>query len=430
MLAFSCTSCQKKLQVGDEHAGKKVKCPGCGTVSPVPTLPPPPAPSRPSIAQMLAAPPVADTQSRFPSEGAGNPDKHLIDYLAPAAAPDELGRLGKYRILGILGHGGMGVVYKAEDSVLRRMVALKAILPSLGASETARKRFLREARTMAQLDHANVVRLYEVGEDRGVSYIAMEFLIGESLDTRLRNERVLPTPETLRIGREIAEGLSAAHACDLIHRDIKPANIFLVGNSGRAKILDFGLARAVEEEGSRITQSGAILGSPGYMAPEQTRGEETDFRSDLFSLGVVLYRMTAGEDPFAGQDPLSTMMAVATKDPPSPQMQNFDVSPELSDLIMQLLEKEPGKRPLSALGVAEMLQQFERQSRGEAVAPTASKKNNVTDRRGDAAETADAPAPPRKAKQGIPVLWIAIAVGAVCLCLVPILVIVGMMLLR
>jgi serine/threonine protein kinase len=367
---------------------------------------------------MLSTPALANTISNSPSEPAKTLDSNVIDFLAPATAADELGRLGKYRILRILGQGGMGVVYQAEDSVLRRMVALKAILPSLGASETALKRFLREARTMAKLDHENVVRLYEVGEDRGVPFIAMEFLTGEALDARLRNERVLPTADALRIGREIAEGLAAAHARDLIHRDIKPANVFLVGSTGRVKILDFGLARAVEEEESRITQSGAILGSPGYMSPEQTRGENADFRSDLFSLGVVLYRMTAGTDPFAGQDPLSTMMAVATKEPASPQVQNFDVPGELSDLVMQLLEKEPTKRPLSALGVAETLQQIERELRGEAAAPAPRKKNNAAASGSDvAAAVVDPSTPKRKEKQKLPWMLIAAAIGAVFLCL-------------
>jgi serine/threonine protein kinase len=431
MLAFPCPSCQKKLQVADEHAGKKVKCPGCGQVLTVPVPAPPPAEAPPPMAVMLSAPPAGETAAISPSETRGSHDPNLIDFLAPAKADDELGRLGKYRILAILGHGGMGVVYKAEDSVLKRTVALKAILPSLGASETARKRFLREARTMAQLEHDHVVRLYEVGEDRGIPYIAMEFLIGEPLDRRLHHERVLPLAEALRIGREIAEGLAAAHARDLIHRDIKPANVFLAGKAGRVKILDFGLARAVEED-SPITQSGAILGSPGYMAPEQTRGEKTDFRSDLFSLGVVLYRLSTGDDPFAAQDALSTMVAVATKNPPTPQMHNFDVPAELSDLIMQLLEKESAKRPLSALGVAESLEQIERQLRGGGGASTTGKKSSAVPNRGDVAPAvSEAPAAKRNDKQQLPWLLIAAAaIGALFLCLALTLVIAGIMLFR
>jgi serine/threonine protein kinase len=378
------------------------------------------------MADMLSAPPADETVTKSPSETRASYDSALIDFLAPAQAGDELGRLGKYRVLGILGHGGMGVVYKAEDSVLKRTVALKVILPSLGASENARKRFLREARTMGQLEHDHVVRLYEVGEDRGIPFMAMEFLVGEPLDRRLKNEPALPLAETLRIGREIALGLVAAHARALIHRDIKPANIFLAGSEGRVKILDFGLARAVQEE-SRLTQSGAILGTPAFMAPEQTRGEIADSRSDLFSLGVILYLLSTGKHPFSAADALSTMMAVAKKDPTTPQMQNFDVPAELSDLIMQLLEKEPANRCNSAQAVVDSLQDIERQLRGEVVATTTRKKNG-----GDAVApaVADAPAAKRKANKQLPWLLIAAAVGGVFLCLALTLLIAGIMLFR
>ena len=427
MLAFPCTSCQKKLQVGEQHAGKKVKCPGCGNVSMVPVPAPPPAAPPFAMAVTLPPPPFDEVTATAAPEPRAPHNSALTKFLAPAQANDELGRLGKYRVLSILGHGGMGVVYKAEDSVLKRLVALKAILPSLGASESVRKRFLREARTMAQLDHDHVARLYEVGEDRGIPFIAMEFLIGEPLDRRLENERVLPLAEALRIGREIAEGLAAAHARDLIHRDIKPANVFLAGSAGRVKILDFGLARAVEEE-SRITQSGAILGSPGFMAPEQTRGEKTDTRSDLFSLGVVLYRLSTGEHPFAAQDALSTMIAVATKNPPTPQMHNFDLPAELSDLIMHLLEKEPTKRMGSARDVVDSLRQIEEQLGGEVVAaPKVRKSDTRPSRKGAGAAVADTPAPKRKVK---PLPWLLIAVAAACvfLCLLVTLLIAGIML--
>jgi serine/threonine protein kinase len=368
MIGFQCPSCQRKLSVQDEHAGKKIKCPGCGTIS---AAPPPAPPAPPPMAVILTSPPGAtDTrptdQTRDFGSGPGEPqpDSALIDFLAPPQADDELGRLGKYRILGIIGRGGMGVVYKAEDPVLKRIVAIKAILPSLGAGDHIRKRFLREARTMAQLEHDHIVRLYEVNEDRGVPYIAMEFLVGEPLDRRLKSEGVMPIAETLRIGREIASGLAAAHARSLIHRDIKPANVFLTGNRGRVKILDFGLARADQEE-SRITQSGAVMGTPAYMAPEQGRGEKVDFRCDLFSLGVVLYRLSTGTEPFTAEDALSTMMAIATETPISPQMTNFDVPTELSDLIMMLLEKDPAKRS-SAQAVVDELSRIER---GEPTAP-------------------------------------------------------------
>ena len=158
--------------------------------------------------------------------------KSLTDFLAPPQADDELGRLGKYRILKVLGHGGMGVVFQAEDPKLKRSVAIKAMLPTLAASASAGKRFLREAQAMAAVEHDHIVRIYQVDEERGVPFLAMEFLKGEPLDERLKRDEKLPLAEVLRIGREIAEGLAAAHATGLIHRDIKPANIWLEAPRG------------------------------------------------------------------------------------------------------------------------------------------------------------------------------------------------------
>lgn len=296
----------------------------------------------------------------------------LTDCLAPAQGTDELGRLGKYRVLGILGHGGMGVVFKGHDPIADRLVAIKAIRPSLGAGEAVRKRFLREARTMAAVSHERIVQLYEVNEDRGVPFLAMEYLVGEPLDQRIENGPPLSVAETLRIGREVAEGLAAAHARGLIHRDIKPANIWLESPRGNVKILDFGLARAVEED-TRITKSGAVLGTPSYMAPEQARGEKVDSRCDLFSLGVLLYRMSTNIEPFAAKDPLSTLMAIATVTPPAPQMRNFDVPVDLSDLILKLLEKSPAQRHATAQEVVDLLGRIER---GETIAPASRAADN------------------------------------------------------
>src|SRR5438445_265704 len=166
----------------------------------------------------------------------------------------------------------MGVVYEAEDPQLKRLVALKAMLPGLGASSSARKRFLREAQSAAANKHDHIVSIYQVGEERGVPFLAMEFLLGEPLDERLKREKKLPVSEVLRIGAEMAEGLAAAHEAGLIHRDIKPANVWLEGKKARVKILDFGLARATAEQ-QHLTQSGAIIGTPAYMAPEHAQGK-------------------------------------------------------------------------------------------------------------------------------------------------------------
>jgi hypothetical protein len=281
------------------------------------------------------------------------PEQSLRALLAHPQAPGELGRLGPYRVLGLLGAGGMGAVFEAEDPALGRRIALKVMLPSQADSARSRQRFLDEARAAAALLHDHVVPIYQVGEDRGVPFFAMPLLQGESLDARLRHGR-LSADEVVRIGRQVAEGLAAAHERGLIHRDIKPSNIWLEAPGGRVKILDFGLARpAQRSEG--LTQEGAILGTPGYMSPEQAHGQPVDHRTDLFSLGCVLYGMATGKAPFRGDDKLATLVAVASHQPPAPAALVPDLPPDLSDLIMALLSKAREQRPASARLVAEAL---------------------------------------------------------------------------
>ncbi len=276
-------------------------------------------------------------------------------FLAPAEAPDEIGRLGGYRVLRVLGAGGMGVVFEAEDPRLKRRVALKMMKPDLAAHAQSRQRFLREAQAMAALDHDHVVTVHQVGE-AGVPFLAMQLLHGENLDTRLKRETKLQPDEVLRIGLEVADGLAAAHARGLIHRDIKPGNIWLETGRGRprVKILDFGLARASEGT-ENLTRSTAILGTPSYMAPEQARGEAIDARADLFSLGCVLYRMATGETAFKGNSPLTVLTSIALATPPAPREVNSDVPAELSDLIVSLLSKDPARRRKSAREVMDAL---------------------------------------------------------------------------
>jgi serine/threonine protein kinase len=222
------------------------------------------------------------------TQGEGQP-KELTGFLAPPQGPGKMGRLGPYRVLQVLDAGGMGVVYKAEDPQLKRLVALKAMLPKLAAVESARKRFLREAQSAAAIEHDHIVPIYQVGQDRGVPFLAMQLLKGEPLDQPLQREPKLPVAEDLRIGRETAVGLAAAHRQGLIHGDIKPTHLWLEGAQGRIKILDFGLARAGAADGSgtQLTQPGAIVGTPAYMAPEQAGVGRTDQRSDLFSRGWI-----------------------------------------------------------------------------------------------------------------------------------------------
>lgn len=385
MIQARCDHCGKDLKVKDGLAGKKVKCTGCGNAVAVPKLAanlspqPVSAPSPISLQDQRTLPPklsldqdsVSDTGA-LTNLGVGRPGEatqsllprglspELYDFLAPAEQPDEIGRLGSYRILKVLGAGGMGVVYKAEDPQLQRLVALKAMLPSLGASESARKRFLREARTAASIGHDHIVHIYQVGEDRSVPFMAMQFLEGEPLDERLKREERLPLKEVLRIGRETAEGLAAAHAKGLVHRDIKPANLWLEGQRGRIKILDFGLARAATDD-THLTQTGAIIGTPAYMAPEQAAGEAVDQRCDLFSLGCVLYRLCTGELPFKGNNTLSIISALAMTNPDPPSKVKDDVPGPLSELVMKLLAKKPAERPPSATAVVDAIQKIESQ---------------------------------------------------------------------
>ncbi len=330
----------------------------------------------PVVPEVLPLPPASAAGARSSpgtatDVGTGQPqpeitDQHLCSFLAPAQSPDELGRLGPYRVLRVLGSGGMGVVFQAEDPQLQRLVALKAMLPGLAATDSAKQRFLREARAAAALKHDHVVTIHQVGEDRGAPFLAMEFLEGEPLDERLKREGKLPPADVLRIGREMAEGLAAAHERGLIHRDVKPANVWLEGKKARVKILDFGLARTSSDE-THLTRTGAIVGTPAYMAPEQAQGKTVEPRSDLFSLGCVLYRMATGETPFHGPDAISTLVAVVNEKPAPPVALNVELPAELSDFIMQLLAKDPKERPESAEMVADHL---DRMARGEQLPRT------------------------------------------------------------
>jgi hypothetical protein len=313
---------------------------------------PPPAGSAENTSWATAAtptPPVSPPAALLSDEP--------CEFLAPAQEPDELGRLGGYRVLKVLGAGGMGVVFQAEDVQLRRLVAIKAMKPAL-AGPSSRERFLREARATAALSNDHVVAIHQVGEERGIPFLAMPLLQGEMLDDLLKRKGQLPISEVLRIGREIADGLAAAHERGLIHRDIKPGNIWLESPRARVKILDFGLARGPGD--AQLTQTGAIIGTPAYMAPEQARGEAVDQRCDLFSLGCVLYRMVAGEPPFKGKDATSILLALAMDRPKPPQQINARVPPALDKLIMRLLAKDLADRPTSARVVIETIAAIER----------------------------------------------------------------------
>jgi hypothetical protein len=277
-----------------------------------------------------------------------------LNFLTPAQGPDELGRLGGYRVLRVLGAGGMGVVLEAADPKLGRHVAMKVMRPWTAGSSRSVERFLREARLAATVEHDHIVPIYLVGEENRVPFIVMPFLKGEPLDARLRREGKLPIAEAVRIARDVAEGLAAAHEAGLVHRDVKPGNLWLEAPRSRVKILDFGLARPGSDD-THLTHSGQIVGTPAYMAPEQGRGRPVDARTDLFSLGGVLYRMVTGRQPFNGPDTMSLLTALATDTPDDPRDHNPDVPPALAALIMRLLEKDPARRPQTAREVVDAL---------------------------------------------------------------------------
>ncbi len=277
--------------------------------------------------------------------------------------PEEpcIGWVGHYRLVQLLGEGGMGIVYKAQDTQLQRRVAIKVMRPESAESAVARERFLREARAMAAVKHDNVVTIYQVGEEDGAPYLAMEYLRGDTLGNLFELGCKPPVTQVLRMARETASGLAAAHKLNLIHRDIKPGNLWLEAPSCRVKILDFGLARGVAVD-AQLTRTGLIVGTPDYMAPEQARGIEVDSHCDLFSLGCVLYRLCAGRMPFQGNDAFAVLTSLAVDTPPHVRELNPQTPGPLADLVMRLLEKDPADRPASALEVVEALTAIERAS--------------------------------------------------------------------
>ncbi len=331
--------------------------------------------------------------------------------LAPPRQPDELGRLGGYRVLNKLGEGGMGFVFVAEDPVAQRRLAIKVMRPEVAAQPEARQRFLREARAAAALEgHDNIIPIYQVAEDNGVPFIVMPLLHGETLQERIRRDPDVPLADALKIGREVAEGLAAAHEHGLIHRDVKPANVFLEtapGHAGasfrRVRILDFGLARA-EKADERITQSGQFLGTPSFMSPEQACGAAVDGRSDLFSLGCVLYHLCSGEPPFVGPSVMAVLAALLQKAPAPLRERCPKVPPQLSDLVMRLLAKDARERPATAREVVEALRALEQ--RLSSPGP----KGPVRKATADEPEVLSAPAKPKRRAPWVAVLG-AVAAG-------------------
>jgi serine/threonine protein kinase len=292
-----------------------------------------------------------ECEDDFDDLGAG-----LREFLEPPdpARPETIGRMGPYEILEVLGRGGMGVVLKARDPGLDRIVAIKVLTPALAHGGNARRRFAREARAVAAVGHEHIVAVYAVDEFRGLPYLVMQYIPGRSLQERLDASGPLEVREILRIGTQAARALAAAHAQGVVHRDIKPANILLENCVERVKLTDFGLARAIDD--ASLTQSGVIAGTPQYMAPEQARGEPVDARADLFALGAALYAMATGRSPFRADSAMAVLKRVCDAAHRPIREINPDVPTWLEAVIDRLLAKAPDDRFQTAAEVADLLE--------------------------------------------------------------------------
>lgn len=279
-------------------------------------------------------------------------------FLSPPKANWQLGTLANYAIIKLLGRGGMGLVFEAVDLNQLQPVAIKVLGPHLSHLESARSRFRREAQTISKLSHVNIVGLIDAGEVGSVMYLVTRLLEGASFEKLIAAKGMLPLRQIDQFGRQMLHALVHAHNCGIIHRDLKPSNIFIEQHTDRQSefrvcILDFGLAKILQKTDSLVTEQGALIGTPAYMAPEQMRGLPAEARSDLFSLGAILYEITTGVRPFAGADTLAIMANVATIQPTAPHELRPEIPLSLSQLIMQLLVKEPTLRPQSAQLVLE-----------------------------------------------------------------------------
>ena len=278
-------------------------------------------------------------------------------YLSPPLLESDFASIGPYRVLAQHGEGGMGCVFRAIDTRSEQTVAIKVLHPKVSKEATSKKRFLRELQALQQIRSPHVVEVRDVGEVGQLPYLVMEFLRGTNLQMYRQRFQSLPIHEILRIAIETVDGLAAVHQCGLIHRDIKPENLWIESSTLNVKIIDFGLAHAVSEE-MRLTRTGTFIGTPSFMAPEQASGGSIGQRADFFSLGCVLYDLSTGQRPFDRQNILSTLSALANHTPDNPVDLWPDCPAGFSELIMQMLEKEPQKRPQDCQEIAGKLKQI------------------------------------------------------------------------
>src|ERR1700733_1136219 len=252
-------------------------------------------------------------------------------------------QLGHYDIVAELGRGGMGVVYKGYETSLNRYVAIKVLADSLAHDQSVKERFLREARSMAALNDPHIIQIYFIGDDAGQTYFVMEFVDGESLGSLLKRETKLKPESAAKIIHQTAMGLATAHDKGVIHRDIKPGNLMITAR-GSVKIADFGIALKTQDFSKKLTSTGEFVGTPGYLSPEVCLGKPVDQRSDIFSLGIVLFECLAGRMPFTDESPLGLMLEVVKAEIPDITSLNKEVDPELSRILTKMVAKDPAER--------------------------------------------------------------------------------------
>jgi eukaryotic-like serine/threonine-protein kinase len=276
--------------------------------------------------------------------------------LDPPRAPGHLGAVGDFDAVSVLGEGSMGVVLRAIDRSLGREVALKLLSNRLDRDPVSRLRFLQEARSVAQLNHPNIVTIYSIGEYKEIPYLAMEYVVGRSLADLLAEEGRPEPGRAIRITCDLLLALEHAHAAGVVHRDVKPANILFEAAAGRLKLADFGLAHSLTQS-SKLTIVGSLMGTPSYMAPEQTEGAtRPDPRQDLFAVGVILFEMLVGALPFPGSNVLDVLSKIRKDPAPDPCAANPAISRALAVIVLHSLEKDPARRFQSATAFATALQ--------------------------------------------------------------------------
>lgn len=296
---------------------------------------------------------TGDVNQDQPSASSAFDWRQILD---PPTHPEMLGRIDQFEIEEKIGQGGMGIVLKGFDRPLNRAVAIKVLSPLLASNGTSRQRFLREAQAAAAVVHPNVVPIYAVNRSEIRPYIVMQLVAGHSLQSLVQEHGPLDFKEIVRIGIQIADGLAQAHNQGLIHRDIKPGNVLTEHDVSRVMITDFGLARAIDDAG--LTQTGWITGTPHYMSPEQARGDTLDCRTDLFSLGGLMYYLATGREPFRAEKPFAVIQKIINDQPASPPEINSEIPPMISDIIEKLLEKNPQDRFQTAGEVKLLLERY------------------------------------------------------------------------